>query len=195
MYGRMQGPPGPPMMDYGPPPPNYGGWQEPYRRGPPGPPRQPPPPPHTGYDGGYGGGPNYQDWNKPGPMRGRFPRPHKANPYPDPGQYRNARNGGGRNGGGMGDGIDPNRPPHGLPASYNNNFIFMRGVPFNFVESDIVDFFSDAATPIGVSILFNDYGRPSGEAKVEFASAADVANALKKDRSYLSKKVTLDFSH
>lgn len=169
----------PPMMDYGPPPMDRYGWQDdPYQRGVGS--RPPPPGPYGGNDY-HDQGP---EWDKPGPMRSRFPKPHKG-PYPDMGKFRS------RNGGRMNDQRPPLQQPNqgcppGPPPSSYNHFIYMRGVPFHFVETDIMDFFSDFTTPIGVNIIYNDYGRPSGEAKVEFRTHNDALNAMKKDRSYLS---------
>lgn len=48
--------------------------------------------------------------------------------------------------------------------------VHMRGLPFRVTENDIAEWFSSVVDPMDISIIFNNQGRPTGEADVIFAS-------------------------
>ncbi|XP_075209789.1 heterogeneous nuclear ribonucleoprotein H-like isoform X2 [Lycorma delicatula] len=65
--------------------------------------------------------------------------------------------------------------------------IHMRGLPFRANQSDIADFFRPV-NPINIRILYDDNGRPSGEADVEFATHDDAVRAMAKDKSHMQHR-------
>lgn len=60
--------------------------------------------------------------------------------------------------------------------------IHMRGLPYKATEEDIEKFFSPYV-PISIGILFDNLGRPSGEADVEFATHEEANMAMSKNKS------------
>ncbi|XP_053200272.1 heterogeneous nuclear ribonucleoprotein H-like isoform X3 [Panonychus citri] len=71
-----------------------------------------------------------------------------------------------------------------LDSSYwdKYNMIHMRGLPYKATEEDIEKFFSPYV-PISIGILFDNLGRPSGEADVEFATHEEANMAMSKNKS------------
>ena len=60
-----------------------------------------------------------------------------------------------------------------------------RGLPCSATTDEIFEFFKDCHFrngSDGIHIIHDQQGRPSGEAFIEFASAADLDEALKNDR-------------
>ena len=210
---RRQGPPGSgPWGDgYGPRPPllpNYPGMNQNYPPGPPGPNfygnrwGSPAPPPRNPYDfrpPAPGPDPFYNDyWSRdqydaPGPMRAHGPPPSRPSPYkrPDAGPY-DAYYGGPPPPRGapsdMGSRIPPQPSFQPSPSIGSNNFVFVRGLPWNVREIDIDQFFH--VKPTLVRIITDDFGRPS-EAKVEFATHEDAVKAMEKDKDMLCKLKSL----
>merc|ERR1719295_245467 len=86
---------------------------------------------------------------------------------------------GGNFGGGWGGG------PRGGPSGY---IVRMRGLPFRVTENDIAEWFSSVADPVGIQIMYNNDGRPTGEAEVAFASAQDAKRSLSKDRQNMQHR-------
>ncbi|XP_033122309.1 heterogeneous nuclear ribonucleoprotein H2-like [Anneissia japonica] len=118
---------------------------------------------YDGYGGGYGGG---------GGGRGR------------------RGGGGGWGGGGYGGGGGGGRFGGGDRQSYESSTdhsVRLRGLPFEAKEKDITEFFRGIATPVRVTIT-EKYGRPSGEAHVDFATHADAQRAMAKDKQYLGPR-------
>lgn len=64
----------------------------------------------------------------------------------------------------------------------------MRGLPYKTTETEIHDFFLPIR-PISVRILYDELGRASGEADVDFATHVDAAKAMNKDKAYIRKFV------
>ena len=60
----------------------------------------------------------------------------------------------------------------------------MRGLPYKTTEGEIFEFFLPLL-PLNVNILFDDLGRPSGEADIEFATHEDAVKAMNKDKAYI----------
>ena len=50
------------------------------------------------------------------------------------------------------------------------HIVHMRGLPFRVTENDIAEWFSSVVDPMDISIIYNNQGRPTGEADVMFAS-------------------------
>ena len=67
-----------------------------------------------------------------------------------------------------------------------NHEVRMRGLPYSATQNDIKSFFSPLV-PQNVDIMFDDYGRPTGEAMVSFVSHEDAVAAMKKDREHMRK--------
>merc|ERR1719367_809093 len=84
-------------------------------------------------------------------------------------------NGGGYGGGGgMGGGAQ--------------HIVHMRGLPFRVTENDICEWFSSVVDPTDISIIYNNQGRPTGEADVMFNSEADANKAMTKDRQNMQHR-------
>lgn len=73
----------------------------------------------------------------------------------------------------------------------NNHEVRMRGLPYSATQNDIKNFFSPLV-PQNVEIMFDDYGRPTGEAMVSFVSHEDAVAAMKKDREHMRKSKISD---
>ena len=48
------------------------------------------------------------------------------------------------------------------------HIVHMRGLPFRVTENDIAEWFSSVVDPMDISIIYNNQGRPTGEADVMF---------------------------
>ncbi|XP_067139942.1 heterogeneous nuclear ribonucleoprotein F-like isoform X2 [Centruroides vittatus] len=98
--------------------------------------------------------------------------------------------GGGRNnrfgGGGGGGGGMMGRSRDGYGNS-GGHFVHMRGLPFRAVEQDIYDFFRPL-NPINIRILYENNGRPSGEADVEFSTHEEAVKAMGKDKANIQHR-------
>merc|ERR1719367_1912109 len=115
--------------------------------------------------------------------------------------------------GGMGRGFGPNGPgsrgsrsfkSFGGGGNYGGDFggrgggwggpggpnyvVRMRGLPFRVTENDIAEWFSSVADPVGIQIMYNNDGRPTGEAEVAFQSAHDAKRSLQKDRQNMQHR-------
>lgn len=116
--------------------------------------------------GGMGGGFNDFDddpWDQGGPWDGpRGPKPLLDRGY----------NSGGGGGGGW------------QPPSF---CIHMRGLPFKATQADIAEFFRPII-PVSIRKLYDDSGRPSGEADVEFSCHEDALKAMGKDKSHMQHR-------
>ena len=73
-----------------------------------------------------------------------------------------------------------------MGAGMANHEVRMRGLPYSATQNDIKTFFSPLI-PQSVEIMFDDYGRPTGEAMVSFVSHEDAVAAMKKDRENMRK--------
>ena len=117
-----------------------------------------------GNDGGYGGGGggfgNYSDDVGFGNGGGGFGG--------GGGGFGNGGGGGGFGGGPMGGGGGFGNGGGGGrgPA----HIVHMRGLPFRVTENDIAEWFSSVVDPVDISIIFNNQGRPTGEADVMFSA-------------------------
>ena len=76
----------------------------------------------------------------------------------------------------------PPEPPHN--PFVGRHSVHMRGLPYKTSEGEIFEFFLPLR-PITVQVLFDDLGRPSGEADVEFATHEDALKAMNKDKAYI----------
>ncbi|KAF0294003.1 Heterogeneous nuclear ribonucleoprotein F [Amphibalanus amphitrite] len=63
----------------------------------------------------------------------------------------------------------------------------MRGLPYRSTESDIIEFFRPLV-PFHVHMLFDDLGRPSGQANVDFSSHEEAVKAMAKDKSHMAHR-------
>merc|ERR1712241_516055 len=86
----------------------------------------------------------------------------------------------GDNGGGFGGGGGMGRSPA--------HIVHMRGLPFRVTENDICEWFSSVVDPTDISIIYNNQGRPTGEADVMFNSEADANKAMTKDRQNMQHR-------
>lgn len=118
-----------------------------------------------GNGGGMRGGPPMRGGGGPGMgMKPNFGGPGG----PGPGMNRNGSwNGGGGGGGG--------------------HNIHMRGLPFRATQSDIAEFFRPVV-PVSIRLVYDNSGRASGEADVEFAMHEDAVKAMSKDKSNMQHR-------
>ena len=88
--------------------------------------------------------------------------------------------GGGGNSGGFGRGGGGS----GAPV----HIVHMRGLPFRVSENDIAEWFSSVVDPMDISIIYNNQGRPTGEADVMFQTESDARKAMTKDRQNMQHR-------
>ncbi|KHJ49331.1 hypothetical protein D918_00456 [Trichuris suis] len=65
--------------------------------------------------------------------------------------------------------------------------IHMRGLPYKATANDIMEFFYPIKI-LNVRILFDEQGRATGEADVEFSSPDDARDAMAKDRQHMGDR-------
>lgn len=83
--------------------------------------------------------------------------------------------------------IRPSQPSGGgFGVSKTKHVIRMRGLPYSAKEKDITEFFAPVV-PMRVNIDFDHYGRPSGEAEVQFASHEEAMSGMQKNNGYMGK--------
>uniref|UniRef100_A0A0A9YEN4 Heterogeneous nuclear ribonucleoprotein H2 n=2 Tax=Lygus hesperus TaxID=30085 RepID=A0A0A9YEN4_LYGHE len=126
--------------------------------------------------GGMGGGfndfdddPWDQGWDGP---RGGGPKPLMGGGGGMDRGFGGSPGGGGGGGGGW-------QPP--------SHCIHMRGLPFKATQADIAEFFRPII-PVSIRKLYDDSGRPSGEADVEFSCHDDALKAMAKDKSHMQHR-------
>ncbi|XP_037069007.1 heterogeneous nuclear ribonucleoprotein H2-like [Pollicipes pollicipes] len=71
--------------------------------------------------------------------------------------------------------------------SMTGHTVHMRGLPYRSTESDVIDFFRPL-NPVHVHMLFDDMGRPSGQANVDFSSHEEAVKAMSKDKSHMAHR-------
>merc|ERR1719225_2607142 len=126
------------------------------------------------YGGGYGGG-----FGNRGGGGGGF-----GNYSEDLGFSGNGGGFGGGGGFGNGGGYGGGGGMGGGPQ----HIVHMRGLPFRVTENDICEWFSSVVDPTDISIIYNNQGRPTGEADVMFNSEADANKAMTKDRQNMQHR-------
>lgn len=67
------------------------------------------------------------------------------------------------------------------------HLVHMRGLPYRATDEDIDNFFRPVR-PINISMLFDDRGRPAGDADVEFATHEDAMRAMEKDKNNMQNR-------
>jgi len=82
--------------------------------------------------------------------------------------------------------LRPPFPPQG-PHGSGRHGVQMRGLPFKATEEDIRQFFSPLE-PIFVNISTDVFGRPSGEAFVEFSTHEGATRAMSKDKANMGEQ-------
>lgn len=83
----------------------------------------------------------------------------------------------GRGGGGGGGGSRPG----------GTHCVHMRGLPFRATAQDIAYFFKPIR-PVNINILFDNSGRPSGEADVDFECHEDAMRAMRRDKNNMDHR-------
>lgn len=78
--------------------------------------------------------------------------------------------------------------------SSTGHSVHMRGLPYAATESDIIQFFTPL-NPVSVYIEYNDDGRPSGEADVDFATHAEAQQAMHKHKALMERRYIELFLH
>merc|ERR1719197_2121759 len=89
---------------------------------------------------------------------------------------------------GMGGGFGSGGMGGAGPSGATSHVVHMRGLPFRVTENDIAEWFSSVADPVGIQIMYNNDGRPTGEAEVAFSSAHDAKRSLQKDRQNMQHR-------
>merc|ERR1719354_5993 len=154
--------------------------------------------------GGHGGGSSRGGGGRPGPYDrpGGESRDHKGVNALGPSGFntaglvtrRGGRGGGGGRGGrggrmmggggGGGGGFDSTPQ-----KSTTGHMVHMRGLPFEATQGDVFQFFSPL-NPVEVRILYEDSGRPKGEADVDFSNHADCVRAMDKNKANMGHRYT-----
>lgn len=76
-----------------------------------------------------------------------------------------------------------------LPASPTDSTVRLRGLPYSCTEQDIVNFFSGLSiADEGITLVFDQRGRKSGEAFVQFVSQENAEQALQKHRHEIGSR-------
>ncbi|KAJ0177526.1 hypothetical protein K1T71_006399 [Dendrolimus kikuchii] len=65
--------------------------------------------------------------------------------------------------------------------------VHMRGLPFKATPQDIVYFFKPIR-PVNINILYDNSGRPSGEADVDFECHEDAVRAMRRDKNNMDHR-------
>lgn len=78
------------------------------------------------------------------------------------------------------EGPGPHSPSPPFPIS--RHMVHMRGLPYKAAEYDIYEFFRPLQ-PVSVRLLYDDLGRASGEADVEFNCHEEAVKAMNKDKA------------
>ncbi|XP_072929445.1 heterogeneous nuclear ribonucleoprotein H2-like isoform X2 [Epargyreus clarus] len=123
----------------------------------------------------------------------RSNRPYRPTPYDRndrfagrfSGRGRGSFSRGGRGGGGAGDGSFGARG--GGFRRGAGHAVHMRGLPFKASPQDIAYFFKPIR-PVNINILFDNSGRPSGEADVEFECHEDAMRAMRRDKNNMEHR-------
>jgi len=81
----------------------------------------------------------------------------------------------------------PERPPGAV--SQRSFVIRMRGLPFSALDEDVVKFFGQKRLkPVGVHLVKDEIGRPTGFCYVEFKTVEEQSLALTLDREYIGTR-------
>lgn len=128
--------------------------------------------------GYYAGAPVHQGPPTHVPAPGPMPGDNALITYPPPMRQNQATRGGMTGSTGTGNGIGVQGPP---PSSHS---VRLRGLPYSAKEKDITDFFSPLVA-LRVSMDFDQYGRPSGEAEVYFSTHDDATAAMQKNNQHI----------
>ncbi|XP_063244417.1 LOW QUALITY PROTEIN: heterogeneous nuclear ribonucleoprotein H2 [Bacillus rossius redtenbacheri] len=76
------------------------------------------------------------------------------------------------------------RPGAGVGGGHS---VHMRGLPFRATQDDIADFFRPLV-PVNIRLLYDNSGRASGEADVEFATHEEATKAMSKDKGHMQHR-------
>ncbi|XP_045211542.1 heterogeneous nuclear ribonucleoprotein H3-like isoform X1 [Mercenaria mercenaria] len=71
--------------------------------------------------------------------------------------------------------------------SKTGHSVHMRGLPFQANDQDVADFFSPLV-PVKVEFEFNNQGRPTGEANVDFSTHQEAKEAMKKHKANMQHR-------
>ncbi len=74
------------------------------------------------------------------------------------------------------------------PLSRAGYFVRMSGLPFRATEQEVKDFFQPEADCVGVRIVYNRDGRPSGDAVAEFESDDQAERAMGRNREHMGSR-------
>jgi len=109
--------------------------------------------------------------------------------HPPPmGPMRGGRGSSMMGGGGMGGGGERRgMQPGSCYISKTGHSVHMRGLPFQALEQDVFDFFSPIQ-PVRCEFEYNDNGRATGEANVDFATHQEAVEAMKKHKSNMQHR-------
>ncbi len=76
----------------------------------------------------------------------------------------------------------------GITQDDGSHVVRVRGMPYQTTTSEILEFFRGLDPLPDVYMCLNSQGRPTGEAYVQFASAAGCQGAIKKDHQNLGRR-------
>uniref|UniRef100_A0A1I8HCY6 RRM domain-containing protein n=1 Tax=Macrostomum lignano TaxID=282301 RepID=A0A1I8HCY6_9PLAT len=78
--------------------------------------------------------------------------------------------------------------------SSTGHWVHLRGLPFSVTVAEVTDFFAPLK-PSRVQLHFNRAGRPNGEADVDFGSAQEAEEAMKRDKAHIGSRYIDLFLH
>ncbi|XP_034828606.1 heterogeneous nuclear ribonucleoprotein F [Maniola hyperantus] len=115
-------------------------------------------------------------------------RGYRATPYDRNDRYSGGRFGGrGGRGGPIGRGGGYGARGGGGGRRGSCHCVHMRGLPFKASPQDIAYFFRPIH-PMNINILYDNSGRPSGEADVEFECHEDAMRAMRRDKNNMEHR-------
>ncbi|XP_052739994.1 heterogeneous nuclear ribonucleoprotein F isoform X2 [Bicyclus anynana] len=117
--------------------------------------------------------------------RGYRPTPYDRNDRFSGGRFGGRGGRGGSFGRGGGAGYGGGRAGGGRHDSCH--CVHMRGLPFKASPQDIAYFFKPIR-PMNINILYDNSGRPSGEADVEFECHEDAMRAMRRDKNNMEHR-------
>lgn len=77
------------------------------------------------------------------------------------------------------------------PLHRSGFVVRMSGLPFRATEAEMMDFFQPEADCVGVRVILNHEGRPSGEAEAEFETEEMAERAMRRNREHLGSRFVI----
>ncbi|CAG4946333.1 unnamed protein product [Colias eurytheme] len=118
---------------------------------------------------------------------GARPRGTRPTPYDRNDRFAGRFGARGRSSFGRGEGAGFSAARGGMRRNSGMHCVHMRGLPFKATPQDIAYFFKPIR-PVNITILYDNSGRPSGEADVEFECHDDAMRAMRRDKNNMEHR-------